>query len=191
MTRTYSFLVAALLSCLPLSATAVPLLTLDFNGNVQSDYRLGVFERGYRFSNAGSGTSVEDNSDRPGGLDNDTPYLIALRGGLRIERRDEQPFTLLGLDIGLAFTSLTALTTVASLTHPDGSVTMRSIDLDRSFQTIAFADEVRRVEFSLSPETFFLGLDNVVVAGVPEPPTLMLLTLGIVAASRRRKAVRG
>jgi hypothetical protein len=54
-----------------------------------------------------------------------------------------------------------------------------------------------RVSFYTDPklaETFFLGLDNVEVAGVPEPPTLMLLALGIVvvvAASRHRKAARG
>jgi len=175
-------------------AAAAPTQLIDFDGNVQSNTSHGIFERGYRFYNDQSLTFVWQNDGPPGGASNGTPHLIAYRYGLNIERRDGQAFTLLGMDMGLNWSSVPDATIEARLTHADGSVSMQSIEVGTPFRTLSFADEVRKVQFSGLWDSY-LALDNVVVSGpVPEPSSLALWAFGaagLAAALRRRRRSAG
>lgn len=167
---------------------------LDFDGNVQSDFRLGVFERGFHFSSPLSSAAVIGGGNTQG-AHNGTPTLWSYRHDLVMTRRDGQPFELLALDIGFYWLPGAQLTdrVTATLTRPDGSHWSQSLDVSVvDFQRWAFGGgPVSRVEFD-QPFESALRLDNLaVLSPVPEPGMVALLLAGLAGlagqGARRRR----
>jgi hypothetical protein len=193
MLRTLA-LIAALTSCAAAHGTKHPLL-IDFDGNVQSDYRLGVFESGFRFTGPYSTTMVTDPRVNSQGAFNGTPTLLSYAYPMTMERRDGQPFTLRALDIGWYWLPAgeTSAPVVATLHRPDGSIGTQQLDLPwGGFQPWVLGETVTRVSFE-QPYFTSLRYDNLDVlapAAVPELPAfwLALTGLGGLAAWRRAAA---
>lgn len=187
-------LITVLATCAAAHGTTHPLL-IDFDGNVQPDFRLGVFESGFRFTGPLSTTFVTDPLVNTQGAYNGTPTLVSFAYPMTMERRDGQPFTLQALDIGWYWLpdGETTAAVVATLLRPDGSSGTLQLDLPwGNFQTWVFGETVTRVTFE---QPFFTSLrydnfDLLSPVPVPELPAvwLALCGLGGLAAWRRAAA---
>jgi len=181
---------------LPLVCAAdPPPLLIDFDGNVQSDYRLGVVESGFRFTGPYSTTMVSFPLSNTQGAFNGTPNLLSFQYPMTMQRRDGQPFTLLTLDIGWYWLpdGVTSDTVSATLMRVDGTMEVRSKDLPWGvFQDWSFDVEMMWVTFE-QPAFTSLRYDNIAVLApspVPEPPAAAMALLGLGAMSwmvRRRQ----
>lgn len=169
-----------------IAAAAAPALAtewvLDFDGNTQSDFRLGVVERGFLFRSPLSSAAVVDGRNTQG-AHNGTPTLWSYRHDLVMTRRDGQPFELLALDIGFYWLPDTQLAdrVSATLTRPDGTTWSQQLEVSAlDFQRWVFGGGlVRQVEFD-QPYESSLRLDNLaVLSPVPEPGAAVLLLAGL------------
>lgn len=186
--------VAALVAGVAAQAATQP-LRITFDGNVQSDFRRGVFEAGLRFTGPLSTTMVTYPWVNSQGASNGTPTLLSYAYPMTMARRDGQPFTLQALDIGWYWLpeGQSSAQVMATLLRPDGSIGTRELDLPLGdFRSWQFGETVTQVTFG-QPYFTHLRYDNVdllVPAPVPEAQTAWLALLGLAGLAAWRRVVR-
>ncbi|HSQ70975.1 MAG TPA: hypothetical protein VLM87_01010 [Rubrivivax sp.] len=170
-------------------------LLIDFDGNVQSDDRLGIFESGLRFTGPYATTMVSWPGVNSQGAFNGTPTLPSYAYPMTMKRHDGQPFKLRWMDIGWYWlpdgrTSATLVAFVATLQRPDGSTGTQQLDQPwGDFQPWVLGETVTRVLFE-QPYFTRLRYDNfdlLAPSPVPELPALWLALSGLAGLAAWRR----
>jgi len=127
------------------------------------------------------------------GAYNGTPYLLdAFVGQLTVSRTDSTPFVLSSFDIALGwFQPGTNLNMDITYFLNGGGTASGVLPLTLAYQNFSPGLSVTSVQFDISDSpNGYISLDNIEIAEVPEPSTLLLLGTGLLAGARRLRRRR-